>query len=69
MIGFVALRADGEVGYASTIPGFRVALSRQGREICPDLEGGGAARDAEALRQTSLSLHSEASTARFVLGA
>lgn len=31
LVGFVALRADGRVGYASTVPGFEVALSRGGR--------------------------------------
>jgi isoaspartyl peptidase/L-asparaginase-like protein (Ntn-hydrolase superfamily) len=30
-VGFVALRADGEVGFASTRPGFQVTLSRRGR--------------------------------------
>jgi isoaspartyl peptidase/L-asparaginase-like protein (Ntn-hydrolase superfamily) len=30
-VGFAALRADGEVGFASTLPGFQVTLSRQGR--------------------------------------
>jgi len=31
MVGFVALRADGRVGFASTTPGFQVTLSRRGR--------------------------------------
>jgi isoaspartyl peptidase/L-asparaginase-like protein (Ntn-hydrolase superfamily) len=30
-VGFVALRADGKVGFASTTPGFQVTVSRQGR--------------------------------------
>ena len=30
-VGFAALRADGKVGFASTLPGFQVTLSRQGR--------------------------------------
>jgi len=34
MVGFVALRADGRTGYASTLPGFKAAISRNGkREI------------------------------------
>lgn len=31
MVGFVALRADGAVGFASTTPGFQAALSQDGR--------------------------------------
>jgi N4-(beta-N-acetylglucosaminyl)-L-asparaginase len=30
-VGFVALRADGQVGYGSTIPGFEAAISRGGK--------------------------------------
>ena len=29
-VGFVALRADGQVGFASTLPGFEVTISRGG---------------------------------------
>jgi isoaspartyl peptidase/L-asparaginase-like protein (Ntn-hydrolase superfamily) len=42
-VGFVALRADGRVGFASTTPGFQVSLSRQGRHqvlTAPNLERG-----------------------------
>jgi len=35
-VGFVALRADGEIGYASTTPGFQVAVSRMGRHELVD---------------------------------
>jgi len=35
-VGIVALRADGEIGYASTTPGFRVAVSRMGRHELVD---------------------------------
>jgi isoaspartyl peptidase/L-asparaginase-like protein (Ntn-hydrolase superfamily) len=47
MVGFIALRADGDFGCASTIPGFQVTLSRQGRhEVldAPSLQG--ALKDA-----------------------
>ena len=30
-VGFAALRADGKAGFASTLPGFQVTLSRQGK--------------------------------------
>lgn len=30
-VGFIALRADGRIGLASTTPGFQVTVSRQGR--------------------------------------
>jgi L-asparaginase/N4-(beta-N-acetylglucosaminyl)-L-asparaginase len=48
-VGFAALRADGAVGYASTIPGFQVAVSRTGRhEVidAPSLIGKPAAAEA-----------------------
>jgi isoaspartyl peptidase/L-asparaginase-like protein (Ntn-hydrolase superfamily) len=35
-VGLVALRSDGEIGYASTTPGFRVAVSRMGRHELVD---------------------------------
>ena len=31
MVGFVAMRADGEIGYGSTTPGFQAAVSRAGK--------------------------------------
>jgi isoaspartyl peptidase/L-asparaginase-like protein (Ntn-hydrolase superfamily) len=36
MVGLAALRADGEVGYASSVPGFRVALYRGGKHRVVD---------------------------------
>ena len=44
LVGFVALRADGQMGYVSTIPGFQAALSRAGKhEIAdaPDMQADG----------------------------
>jgi L-asparaginase/N4-(beta-N-acetylglucosaminyl)-L-asparaginase len=41
-VGFVALRADGQVGFASTTPGFKVTVTRKGRhEVldAPSLRG------------------------------
>jgi N4-(beta-N-acetylglucosaminyl)-L-asparaginase len=35
-VGFIALRADGRIGYASTTPGFQVAVSRRGRHAVLD---------------------------------
>jgi isoaspartyl peptidase/L-asparaginase-like protein (Ntn-hydrolase superfamily) len=51
LVGFVALRADGRVGYASTVPGFEVALSRGARHEV--LEASSLTRGGQRVQETT----------------